>query len=252
MQHRDRVPEAVGEPGDDLRGERDLGHEDDRAAALRERRRGRAQVHLGLARAGDAVEEQPRRLAGRAIAASTSASTTAWSAVSSGCARRAPTAVCSGARRTARRSSRTTPRRSRRRSAGRSEPATRGPVARRSSSSAAWRGVSPSAAPVASAHQAIRARVPGDGDARASARAGVEQYSAAIQKASSTRSAGRVASRISRGATSFSSATSDASATPTTTPSTSRCAERHDEHATRSPRRRGAGSRTGRAARGPS
>ena len=84
-------------------------------------RRGRGlQVDLRLARAGDAVQQQPRRIAcrdrrldlgerGRLVGGELPAAR-----------RRAPTAACSGARRTARRSSRTSPRRSRRRSAGRS------------------------------------------------------------------------------------------------------------------------------------
>ena len=57
------VAEAGAEAGDGLRGEADLGDEDDRAAPAGERRLDRRQVDLGLARAGDAVEEL---LAGRA------------------------------------------------------------------------------------------------------------------------------------------------------------------------------------------
>ena len=57
------VAEAGAEAGDGLRREADLGDEDDRAAAALERRLDRRQVDLGLARAGDAVEEL---LAGRA------------------------------------------------------------------------------------------------------------------------------------------------------------------------------------------
>src|SRR6201995_332368 len=52
-----RLPEAGGEPGDRLRREADLGDEDDRPAPALERRLDRRQVDLGLARAGDAVEE---------------------------------------------------------------------------------------------------------------------------------------------------------------------------------------------------
>ena len=65
VQDRDGVAEAVDEARDDLRRQRDLGHEHDRAAALGERRRGGLQVDLGLARAGDAVQQQPRRIARR-------------------------------------------------------------------------------------------------------------------------------------------------------------------------------------------
>ena len=56
------VAEAGAEAGDGLRGEADLGDQDDRPAAAGERRLDRRQVDLGLARAGDAVEEL---LAGR-------------------------------------------------------------------------------------------------------------------------------------------------------------------------------------------
>ena len=77
-----------------------------------------AQVDLGLARAGDAVQQQP--LAGRR-AARIAASAASWSAVSGGgSARRAPTAACIGARRTTRGAIRTRPRASSRRSAARS------------------------------------------------------------------------------------------------------------------------------------
>ena len=67
--------EAVAEPGPEarhrLRREADLGDEDDRAAAARQRRLDRGQVDLGLARAGDAVQQllararRPRRRARR-------------------------------------------------------------------------------------------------------------------------------------------------------------------------------------------
>ncbi|UUY02080.1 hypothetical protein LRS13_15305 [Svornostia abyssi] len=62
VQDGDRVPEAIGEAGDDLRGQGDLRDEDDRRAPAGERRRGRLEVDLGLARPGDAVQEQPLRL----------------------------------------------------------------------------------------------------------------------------------------------------------------------------------------------
>ncbi len=59
VQHRDGVAEALDEARDDLRGERDLRHQHDRAAALLERGRGGLQVDLGLARAGHAVQQPP-------------------------------------------------------------------------------------------------------------------------------------------------------------------------------------------------
>ena len=63
--------EAIAEPGAEarhrLRGEADLGDEDDRAPAPGERGLDRGQVDLGLARAGDAVEEQLARRARLAV-----------------------------------------------------------------------------------------------------------------------------------------------------------------------------------------
>ena len=59
MQYRNRVAETLAEPRDDLRRERDLRHEHDRAASLLERGRGCAEVDLGLARARDAVQQAP-------------------------------------------------------------------------------------------------------------------------------------------------------------------------------------------------
>ncbi len=51
VEHRDRVAEALGETGDDLRRERDLRDKHDRAPTLLQRLGGDPQVHLGLARA---------------------------------------------------------------------------------------------------------------------------------------------------------------------------------------------------------
>ncbi len=59
VEHRHRVAEALLETGDDLSRQRDLRHEHDRRASLLERRRGRPQVDLGLARARHAVQQQP-------------------------------------------------------------------------------------------------------------------------------------------------------------------------------------------------
>ena len=61
------VAEAGAEAGDRLRGQADLGDEDDRAPAALQRRLDRRQVDLGLARAGDAVQEQLARGAGLAV-----------------------------------------------------------------------------------------------------------------------------------------------------------------------------------------
>ena len=61
MQDRDAVAEALLEAPRRLRRERDLGHQHDRARGPRSSAAaGRAQVDLGLAAAGDAVEQQRR------------------------------------------------------------------------------------------------------------------------------------------------------------------------------------------------
>ena len=57
VQHRHAVAEPLAEAAERLRRQRDLGHEHDRAAPARERRRARADVHLGLAAPGRAVEQ---------------------------------------------------------------------------------------------------------------------------------------------------------------------------------------------------
>ena len=58
VQDRDGVAEARHEAVDHLRRQADLGHEDQHAAPLGQRLGGGAQVDLGLAGAGDAVQEQ--------------------------------------------------------------------------------------------------------------------------------------------------------------------------------------------------
>ena len=61
MEDGDVVAEARAEAGDELRGERDLGHEHDRPARRLARRGDGAQVHLGLAAPGHAVQEEGHR-----------------------------------------------------------------------------------------------------------------------------------------------------------------------------------------------
>ena len=57
VQQRDGVSESRLEAPDRLRRQRDLGHEHDHSLAALQGRRRRAQVHLGLAGAGDAGQE---------------------------------------------------------------------------------------------------------------------------------------------------------------------------------------------------
>jgi hypothetical protein len=93
--------------------------------------------------------------------------------------------------------------------------------ARQSSSSARWPAVSrcpSSGAAVRAAHSSIRGR-PRGGSTSDSARAGVEQYSAAIQSASSTSSGGTESARTAVGVTSLPSGTAVVSEKPVTTPS---------------------------------
>ena len=59
MQHGDGLAEALLKAPDDLRRQRDLGHEHDRAAALLQRVRGGAQVDLGLARSRHPLQQAP-------------------------------------------------------------------------------------------------------------------------------------------------------------------------------------------------
>ena len=61
VENRDRVAEALPEPAHRLRGERDLRHEHDRAAAASERRVAGLEVHLGLAAPGRPHEQEVSR-----------------------------------------------------------------------------------------------------------------------------------------------------------------------------------------------
>ena len=187
VQDGDGVAEARDEARHDLRRQRDLGDEHDHPAAARERRRGGPQVDLGLARAGDAVQQQPlarrrghdraqrRGLVGGELAAARAR-------------RRRRRARARGARRAARCS--TSPRASSRRSAARSRPAKRGSDAQQRALAVGQALLRVDGAAVGAAHSAVLARVPFGGSTSESARAGVEQYSAAIHSARSTSSAG--------------------------------------------------------------
>ena len=124
VQDREAVAEAGAEAGHRLRGEADLGDEDDRTLAALQRRLDRGQVDLGLARAGDAVEEQLARGAGLAVERGDDprhrlAPARAVAAGESAAAERPDSA---GARRRAALRVATRPRRSSRRSVWRSEP----------------------------------------------------------------------------------------------------------------------------------
>ena len=67
VQERHVVAEARAEAAGELRRERDLGDEHERALARGARARDGPEVDLGLARAGDAVEEEGREGAERAL-----------------------------------------------------------------------------------------------------------------------------------------------------------------------------------------
>ena len=195
--------------------------------SARERGRGGAQVDLGLARAGDAVQQQRLRRGAAPALPSPPRSRRARasgrrSARGCGAARADALVVDVAARRAAGERDEAA------RLAGGAAPAGRAPAARGSSaSSACWRSVGGRVlrrrrARRGCAHHVSFARAPGGGETSASARAGVEQYSSAIQSASSTSSGGRSWSSTRRGAASRSSGSSELSATPTTTPTTSR------------------------------
>ena len=65
MQHRERRVEALREARDQLRSERDLRHEHQRLLAAGHDRLDGAQVHLGLAAAGNAVQQERNEGTGR-------------------------------------------------------------------------------------------------------------------------------------------------------------------------------------------
>ena len=112
----------------------------------------------------------------------------------------------SGARRRLRGAIATSPRASSRRNADRSRPAARGSEP----SSARWESVSRSpsrSAAVRAAHSSVRG-LPFGGSTSERARAGVEQYSAAIHRARSTSSRGTESGRTALGVTSRSAGTS--------------------------------------------
>ena len=67
VEERDLVAEARAEAPRELRRERDLGHEHERALRRGARARDRLEVDLGLAGAGDAVEEEGRERPERAV-----------------------------------------------------------------------------------------------------------------------------------------------------------------------------------------
>ena len=115
MQHRHRLAEARHEAAHDLRGQRDLGHQHDRAPPPLQCTRRCAQVHLRLARPRDPVQQQ-RRAAGEpahpppparrpvnASRSSIASSARRWSSVSGGgSACSAPIGSCCGRGTTAR------------------------------------------------------------------------------------------------------------------------------------------------------
>src|ERR1700686_2827016 len=63
MQDRDAVAEAVEELAGDRRCQRDLGHQQQGAAAEREAGVDRLQIHLGLSRSGYALQQEGLKVA---------------------------------------------------------------------------------------------------------------------------------------------------------------------------------------------
>ena len=86
MPFRRAHAEARGEAVEELRGQRDLRHQDQALPAASDRFGHRLEIDLGLARAGDAVDERDRiaALGDRAFSAAAAA---LWSGVKSGCAK---------------------------------------------------------------------------------------------------------------------------------------------------------------------
>ena len=233
-------PKRALEAGDDLRRQRDLGHQHDRAAIARERGRRRAQVDLGLSRAGDAVQQQALGAAGRdrRLDRRERRRLRRRQRRGGGGRRRdrppraGGAAVARGARVPAARARPAAGRWRARRAAARgqrrlggAQRLQRGPLARSQPHAA---GERPRRPPPSARRPArcVRARAgppprpaPG-GSTRPSARAGVEQYSSAIQWARRTSSAGTPCSSACSGAARRSGAIADSDAMPTTTPST--------------------------------
>jgi hypothetical protein len=67
VQHRHRRIEALAETRDQLRREPDFRHQHQRALTASQRVVRRMEVHLGLAAAGDAIQQEGRKASGRAI-----------------------------------------------------------------------------------------------------------------------------------------------------------------------------------------
>ena len=244
VEDRDAVAEAGPEAGDRLRREADLGDEDDRPAPSGQRRLDRGEVDLGLAGAGDAVQELLARGARRAVERGDDlldGGPLLGEQLRTAGRRRRPR---DGAARGAAASLRVaiSPRSSSRRRTSRPAPtaaassgADISPASRSASSTARWRtprrspplsAASPAGAISARSSTRERTRwpaapVPG-GSTSARPREGVEQYSRATQRPSRTSSAGAPASSASIGSARRSGGSSERSARPTTTPSTRR------------------------------
>ena len=174
VQDGDGVAEALHEPRDDLRRQRDLGDEHDHVAAGGERLGRRAQVDLGLARAGHAVQQEPLPRRGRADREQRGL-LLGREGRPRARARRRRRARARGGRRAARSSGARGPPAAAARAV--SGPVNRGSVSR----SARWASVSRSPSctgRAAAAYSAVLGRVPFGGSSSDSARAGVDAYSA--------------------------------------------------------------------------
>ena len=220
VQQRDGVAEAGLEAPDGLRRQRDLGHEHDHALPALERRGGGAQVDLGLARAGDAVQQvrcARRALDGRDRGLLVGRELDGRARLDVGARRAAALA---------RRSIATSPRASRRRSAG---SCARGAHRQRVQQRALVVGEPlPVERRVRAERPRLGARLARAGAARAAARAPASSSTpSAIHSASSTRSAGTSSSRTPVGATSRSGASSDVLGEPDHDAVERLAAERH-------------------------